>query len=339
VSTCEAGVEIIDPDPSDPGLARVGDDVVVWSRGDLLTFAVGGSREAPVLVGTVTERMRPAGDRLWALRLRVPRLERACVEYGLLGRLQQESYDGIRVWRGPKAPRALELEVPPGDRLRAKAIGRSAIARLHRVRFWSPPDPRALLVCADGEALDPWVDLVKAAGEPVALVGIDSAGLAVETDEILRDDFHYDPQEDTRSRAYLADVDPTYFDAHMRYATGVVVPWVENQTGPLPRIAFGCSSGAAWAASAAALNPRFFSGVLAFSIGMPPEPPAPPGAPPHALVAGLLEPGFHRQTRSYARKLRYRGVPVRLRSPVRGHDFTMWREEFLPALRWTSSFA
>jgi hypothetical protein len=52
------------------------------------------------------------------------------------------------------------------------------------------------------------------------------------------------------------------------------------------------------------------------------------------LVAGRLEPGFHGTTTRYAWKLRARGVPVRLRRPLRGHDHTMWEDELVPALRW-----
>jgi enterochelin esterase-like enzyme len=120
----------------------------------------------------------------------------------------------------------------------------------------------------------------------------------------------------------------------MKYVVEDVLPWADECLGRrLPRLVFGVSNGAAWAASLGAEHPDLVVGVLAFSLGVLPCEAVPVGAPAHALVAGRLEPGFCRDTTTYARKLRGVGVPVRLRTPMRGHDYTMWRDEFVPALR------
>jgi len=189
-----------------------------------------------------------------------------------------------------------------------------------------------LLVCADGEGLAAWVSVIAAAEEPVAVVGIESAGLSYRVGDENRD---YDSSADPRARAYLRDVDPPYFGLHRDYVLEAVIPWAEAQFGRLPRLAFGVSNGAAWATAMGAIHPGAFDGVLAFSLGMPPSRPLSRGsALPHALVAGQLEPGFHEATRRYAWRLRAREIPVRLRRPVRGHDLSMWQDELVPALRW-----
>jgi enterochelin esterase-like enzyme len=120
----------------------------------------------------------------------------------------------------------------------------------------------------------------------------------------------------------------------MRYVTDTVLPWAEAILGPLPTVVFGVSNGAAWAAQAAARHPDTFHGAIVFSMGAAPRRIPRAGLPPHALVAGQLEPGFHRTTCRYAMRLRARGVPVRLRRPVSGHDHEMWIEQLVPALRW-----
>jgi enterochelin esterase-like enzyme len=319
-------IEILDPDLGDPRLAAVGAEPVAWADDGVLTVAVRRTGEAPLLTGTVYERMRPAGEGCWALRLRVPRLARACVEYGVVD--PTLDYSGVEVWRGPNAgPAAARVEVAVSE---PEAIADSELAAAHLVRIWTPGDPRALLVCADGEGLAAWAGVIAASGEQVALVGIESAGLSYR----LGEEYVYDRKSDPRARAYLPDVDPPYFAAHMNYVLETVVPWAEEQLGRLPRIAFGVSNGAVWAAAAGALHPHEFSGVMAFSLGAEPPRPARRHGPVHALVAGQLEPGFHRTTTLYAWKLRTRGVRVRLRRPVRGHDHSMWQDELLPALRW-----
>jgi hypothetical protein len=328
-------LEVLDPDVGDPELALVGDRPVAWAHGEVLTIAVRRPGDAPLLLGTVTERMRPAGDGCWAVRLRVPGLERACIEYGVLTE-DAAHHEASMVWQGSRArrpPSPVWTAIGPLER---HVVGGSELAAVHPVRFWSPPDPAALLVCADGDGLEAWAGLVAASGEPVALVGIESAGLSWRPQD-LEDGGHarYDPSADPRARAYLPRVDPAYFAQHMGYVVRTVLPWADERLGrTLPRLAYGASNGAAWAAALGALHPDLVVGVLAFSLGERPPWPMRRDGPVHALVAGRLEPGFHRDTTSYARRLRRRGARVRLRTPLRGHDFTMWADELLPALRW-----
>jgi pimeloyl-ACP methyl ester carboxylesterase len=215
-------------------------------------------------------------------------------------------------------------------RLEPVVLGSGEIAEAHPVRFWARPDPQAVLVCADCEGLDAWASVVAGAEERVALVGIANGGIT----HRLGEEYVYDRHSDRRARAYLYDVDPPYFARHMRYVTETVLPWAEATLGPLPKFVFGVSNGAAWAAQAAARHPERFAGALIFSMGAEPRRIPGSGLPPHALVAGQLEPGFHRVTAQYALRLRDRGVPVRLRRPVRGHDHDMWTDELVPALRW-----
>ncbi|MDQ6804019.1 MAG: alpha/beta hydrolase-fold protein [Actinomycetota bacterium] len=325
-------VEVLDPDLTDSRLQTVGRDPVAWAAGGLLTIAVRGGDRPPWLVGTVEQRMRPAGAGCWALRLRVPKLDRASIEYGLV----DEDDRGWRpggVWRGARAGREAaraRVRLPEFEMLDAPE---REIADRHRGRCWSPPDPQALVLCADGESIATWASVVAGADMPVALVGISSAGRQVGR---LEDDF--DPTADPRARAYLPDVDPPYFAAHMRYVLKTVLPWARARVGNVPALVFGASNGAAFAAAAAAMHPGAFAAALVFSLGVPPPFPAADRDLPHALVAGQLEPGFYGNTTRYARQLRARGVPVRLIRPMRGHDHTMWCDEFVPALRWALEY-
>jgi hypothetical protein len=208
-------------------------------------------------------------------------------------------------------------------------IDASELGRRHQVWLWSPPRPQALLLCADGEAVDWWAELL--ADVPVALVGIGSAGLPFDAAR------PYDLRRDPRACAYLPDVDPPAFAEHLAYAVEAVLPWAERRLGRSfereERFAFGCSNGAVWAASAANLHPEQLAGALAFSLGA-----APAGSPAadgtYALVAGHLEPGFDRATTAFAWRARCCRARVRLRRRPYGHDSALWREEFLPALRW-----
>ena len=318
---------VLEPDLEDPRLADVGEHPTAWADGDTLTIAVRRPGEAPLLVGTVYERLRPAGDACWALRLRVPELDRACIEYGVLDPVWPSPRE-VQVWRGrdaaggvSRADVDVEGPLPLGD---------SEIAAAHPVRFWSPPAPKAVVVCADGEGLAGWAGILAAAGERVALVGIHSAGVSIGPGE----EHAYEISADPRARAYLRHVDEAYFAAHMEYVLETVLPWAEQRVGRLPRVAFGVSNGAAFAAALGALRPPQVAGVLAFSLGDTPRRPPPWRGPAHALVAGRLEPDFDRTTRRYALRLHTRAVPVRLRRPLRGHDHSMWEDELLPALRW-----
>lgn len=328
-------IAILDPDWGDERLATVGSEPTAWSDGKLLTVAVRRGADAPpLLVGTATARMRQAGGDRWAVRLRIPGIERAAVQFGILNE-DTGQWESMGVWRGARAgPPARRMEVAIAD---AEVIPshETEIANRHRVRFWSPARPAALMICADGAGLETWASLAAGAELPVALAGIDSAGIS----GISLIDKEYEPEADPRACAYLHHVKPSYFAAHMRYVIDSVLPWARARVDDLPALVFGTSNGAAFAAAAAAAHPDEFAGALVFSMGVTPPHRVGQKGPPHAFVAGRLEPGFHRTTRRYALSLRAAGVHVRLRRPVRGHDYSMWADEFGPALRWALEHA
>jgi enterochelin esterase-like enzyme len=215
--------------------------------------------------------------------------------------------------------------------LERAVLGDDVVARTHPVQLWRPDAPAALIVATDGEGAAGWARRLDAAATqgalpPLALVGIDSAGLRADRDA------PYDPAGDPRARAYLPHVDPPYFRRHLDYVFETVLPWAGVAA---PLLLFGCSNGAAWAAAAGVERRAEVAGVAAFSLGVAPR--ARWGAPPHALVSGRREPGFDRETTRYAGALRRRGVPVRARRPDRGHDHAMWEDEFVPAVAWLLS--
>ncbi|HEY3542441.1 MAG TPA: alpha/beta hydrolase-fold protein [Gaiellaceae bacterium] len=205
------------------------------------------------------------------------------------------------------------------------------IAARHRVVWWSPSQPRALLICADGDGAAAWTMQIADADLPVAVIGIESGGLQFPDTRVRS---AYRPEDDPRARAYLPRVDPDYFRAHLDYVMNTVLPWADGRISrTLPRITFGFSNGAVWAASAAAARPSEFAAVIAFSMGAAPGQ-EDLGHLPHALAAGKREAPFLQITTAYAAALRRAGVPLRLRTPDRGHEYDMWAAEFRPALRW-----
>jgi enterochelin esterase-like enzyme len=212
-------------------------------------------------------------------------------------------------------------------------LSSTALARRHRVVWWTPQDPRAILICADGDGAAAWTTQIAKAALPVAVIGIASGGLQRSASDTQAHD-RYRPQDDPRACAYLSRVDPQYFRAHLDYVMNTVLPWADDEIqGTLPRITFGFSNGGAWAAGVAAVRPRDFAAVIAFSMSAAPD--QDKLAPvPHALAAGKKEPPFLETTTAYAAALRRAGVPVRFRTPDRGHEYDMWAHEFKPALRW-----
>src|SRR4051794_23224757 len=114
-------VEVLDPDRDDPRLQAVGAEAVAWADGDVLTIAVRRSGVAPFLIGTVTERMWRAGRGRWALRLRIPDLERACIEYAVIG-LSAPTVGEPSVWRGPRSRRPKRPVMTPTEPMAARTI-------------------------------------------------------------------------------------------------------------------------------------------------------------------------------------------------------------------------
>jgi hypothetical protein len=335
-------LEVLGMDGLDPRLAGVGDEPTAWSDGETLTIAVRRrSERAPELVGSHRAPLVSAGGGVWGVRLRVRGLDRACIEYGVLDADSDRLPVRLRTWRGARAPDP----VPVSPNLRRPperaVLDESSLAREHPAWLWVPDSTAALtaiVLCADGAGIGGWASAVAPAVAdgrlpPVALVGIDGIGIR------LHHGRNYDIRADPRARAYLPDLDPPYFERHMTYATQTVPAWAERRLARTftahERIVFGCSNGAAWAAAVAAIDPPIVGGALVFSLGRrPPSPPSRRSSPPHALVAGRLEPGFDRETSRHARALRRRGVAVRLIRPIRGHDHSMWTDELVPALAW-----
>ncbi|MEO9173951.1 MAG: hypothetical protein ABI317_00455, partial [Gaiellales bacterium] len=105
----------------------MGHEPCVWAELGSLTVAVRRAGDPPFLVGTAHERMRAAGPGIWALRLEVGDLTRACIEYGIVD--PHDPHDPRRVefvvWRGPRGGRpAARASVEVGE---AEIIADSAL--------------------------------------------------------------------------------------------------------------------------------------------------------------------------------------------------------------------
>jgi enterochelin esterase-like enzyme len=121
------------------------------------------------------------------------------------------------------------------------------------------------------------------------LIGVHSAGST--------------PEEDTRAREYLPGLDPLLLEAHSRFLLEELSEWAQRELGVSGdrerRAMGGFSNGAVLASALGCRHPDRFGSVIAFSLGL--LPPLPRGVRPsrHYLLAGTLEPGFHRSTRAW----------------------------------------
>jgi enterochelin esterase-like enzyme len=307
----------------------------VWRDGDVLTMVHRAEAETVHVVPGIQLEMWRVEDDLWALMVRVRDLDRAALSIGFLavsgGHFWGLSMPETMVWRGPDAPAAPPRAAPLAGELREVELASRELGERRALTVYLPPgngERPPVLYLADGGS----VPSLAAVLEPGAAAGTTPAVVLVGAHSGVPT-----PGDDVRAREYLPGVDRLRYEAHERFFVDEVAGWAERELGVAAgrerRAVGGSSNGAVLASALGCRHPDRFGAVIAFSLGI--EPPRPrDAAARHLLLAGTLEPGFHRATRAWAARLRGRGVEVEERERVCGHDPLMWEEELPGAVRW-----
>jgi len=329
--------------PRDPAelRARLSEPpLAVWPSGDVLHVLWQGQAAEVQLLGGVQPRLWPVEgtDDLWEASLRIRRLDEAVISLVAAARQADGDWPAqipdVRVWRGPQAAAAPQ-ERPLRGAVEEHTLASEALRTARQVTVYQPPAPEGPVpgcVLADGEVVRGFAPALEAAilgGDvpPVLLVGLHNASDPVRS------------RSDLRAQEYLPGRNRRRFDAHLRFATGEVIPWAHERFGPVAGswVAAGFSNGATWAITAAQRRPDLFGAVAAFSAGVVPQRISGVGRSAgirHYLAAGTLEPGFRRSTRQWADRLARAGLPFRHEEWIGGHDQVWWQQQLPVALGW-----
>jgi enterochelin esterase-like enzyme len=324
--------------------AMIGRRRQAWRvKGDVLTVVARRAQPAHLCCALQTG-LRPAGGGLQAIALRVPDIDSAIIDIGIMA--GDEWPDEPPVYRGRRAE-AEPATLPIDDgRMSIHEIGSRHLGERRQVQVYLPPNMvKGVLLPAVylGDGLTPQLIGVAEAmwqrGEaaPFMLVGISSSR--------KRGTVGCAPRCDGRSREYLIDIpdlppEESRFDDHARFVTEEVLPLIEASfpasRSASQRIVGGWSSGGAWAVTMAARHPDVFGGTIAMSVGWLPA--AQEAAKlKHGQIfvgGGRLEDRFYERSRLAADNAARAGANVRLLTPNAGHSMENWAILFADALRW-----
>jgi hypothetical protein len=240
-----------------PELARElkGKEWAVLEQGSELTVIRRDSGPSVYLGGGLTGQMKSVGRDLWAIRYRIPELERAffTFHFEIIRDQAVNRVDGILV-RGPRAPAA----PPEVDSLKGKLTEVSVAGR--KASVYIPPGkvkgPLRTLYLSDGQSTEQYAKVVEAlvvAGKlkPLALVGIHSG------------------DSDLRAREYQPGYDGAAFEAHLNLVETQIMPQVEKEFGLSSRredrYLMGFSHGGGFVEVVGLIRPKLFSRILAIA--------------------------------------------------------------------------
>lgn len=314
-----------------------------WVAGDTFNVVARRSRGAH-LCCALQLPLRPIGDDLHAVSVRIPEIETAILDVLVLPASQPVRPPAEL--RGRLAPAAPAGAAGPRRSWQTHEIRSVHLGQSRPIYVSLPEGVESLsgvpvIYLADGRS-DSFAGIAHAlAGEgkasPVIIVGIESAPTGSD-----RSCF---PRCDPRSQEYLPNIEDAAphelrFDEHARFVLEEVIPFVEARY-PVAREAAGratagFSSGATWALAMAARHGETFGNAIALSVGWA-------GAPEEAarmeagrlfIGAGRLEPRFYRRSTEAAQAARRAGAEVQLVTLNAGHNFGLWNILFAQALPW-----
>jgi enterochelin esterase-like enzyme len=312
---------------------RVREAAACWREGDELVFVHQADADRVRLtLGLQCEMWRVEGD-LWVVGYRLRQLDEAFVSYAFVA---DEDYAAafsgghVAAWRGPAAP---ELPVAAGElrgelrhcRVPSRHLPGPRMVHAYLSPGWRESTRTLVVQAADGahraHVIEPLV--LQGRLPPVVCLGVEHLG-----------------GNEGRADEYLPGRDAARFDAHLAFQADELPAWTAGELG-LPvsrgrRVVTGQSNGAAFAVWAGLRRPDVFGHVLAFSVagGRPAASLRLPEASPASfqLVAGTLEV-FRCTTAAWREALDNRGIPVRHRELVAGHDPALWDIAFLSCLQ------
>ncbi len=194
-----------------------------------------------------------------------------------------------------------------------------------QVTVYVPPDPpEAVVFAGDGQLISSWGGPLEAAGVPsTMIVGV-----------------HRLDDEDLRLQEYSPGFAPERFAAHERFFVEDVRQWVQCRFGlslPAERTAvFGVSASGELALAVGLRHPDIYGAIFCASPGGGYRPPRvmPSAIPRTYLVAGTLEPFFHKNATRWANALRDAGADVVMTEREGTHGDAFWQAELPLMVSW-----
>jgi pimeloyl-ACP methyl ester carboxylesterase len=194
-----------------------------------------------------------------------------------------------------------------------------------QVTVYVPPNPpEAVVFAGDGQGISQWGGYLEAADVPSTMI-VGVRGLA---------------DEMPRIHEYSPVFDAERFAAHERFFVEDVGRWTRSRFGvalPTERTAvFGVSAGGELALALGLRHPDVYGVIFSGSPGggYKPTRVMPRLLPRVYLVAGTLEPFFHRNATRWATALRAAGGDVVMSERVASHGEALWRAEFPLMVAW-----
>ena len=194
-----------------------------------------------------------------------------------------------------------------------------------QVTVYVPPDPpEAVVFAGDGQLISSWGGPLEAAGVPsTMIIGV-----------------HRLDDEDLRLQEYSPGFAPERFAAHERFFVEDVRQWVQSRFGlslPAERTAvFGVSASGELALAVGLRHPDIYGAIFCASPGGGYRPPRvmPSAIPRTYLVAGTLEPFFHKNATRWANALRDAGADVVMTEREGTHGDAFWQAELPLMVSW-----
>jgi enterochelin esterase-like enzyme len=317
----------------------------IWRDGDELTMVYQGVADSvSVCCGIQHGMLRVLGSDWWVFSAQVPRLDELVLTYGFFptidGKVRYPS-DQLPVWRGPKAPvepkeilvlRMFETDLE-SQFLKAKR-GISVYLPLgYDPEKRDPKNPIRVVYMADGESAREMAQVLEPlirekVVPPVMIVGMHAAS-----------DDNGGAEIDGRGAEYLQNQNSPRYVQHEKFVLEEVIPWAEKTYGASSRredrAVFGYSNGGGFAATISSDHPDVFGFAFPFSPNVVPNFKSDSKLmPAYFMAAGLLESYFLGTARNIAGLIKDRKGRFELRERMSGHDFVMWREEFVNAIVW-----
>ena len=194
-----------------------------------------------------------------------------------------------------------------------------------QVTVYVPTEPpQAVVFAGDGQLISSWGGVLEAAEVPSTMI----VGVHRLADETLR------------LHEYSPGFDPERFAAHETFFVEDVGRWARSRFGvalPTERTAvFGVSASGELALAMGLRHPDIYGTILCASPGggYRPSGAMPKSIPRTYLVAGTLEPFFHKNAARWTVALRNAGADVVMTERVRSHGDAFWREELPLMVAW-----
>lgn len=194
-----------------------------------------------------------------------------------------------------------------------------------QVTVYVPPGtPEAVVFAGDGQLIAQWGGVLEADHLPPTMI-VGTHRLAGET---------------PRLHEYSPFFDPKRFAAHERFFVEEVRQWARSRFGvalPAERTAvYGVSASGELALAMGLRHPDVYGAIFCASPGGGYRPPGvmPSSLPRAYLVAGTLEPFFHKNATRWAVALRGAGADVVMTERAGSHGDAFWREELPLMVAW-----